>query len=260
MAPMNYPPEALKEIVANAVIHRDYNVSDDILVSVFNNRVEVRSPGTLPGHMTLDNLLQERFARNPTVVRLLNKYPNPPNKDIGEGLRTVFDKMKEARLKAPTFRMEGGYFIVELGHTPLARPHEIIPEYLESNSEVTNSIGRSLTGITSENAMKDVFYGLRDAGKIERVPGKVGNKSAWQLVAPAEDNEREADPLIDATDQPAVSSGEPEEAKPPTQDPKPRPTEPGRTSSRAGRAPGRNAPCPCGSGQKYKRCHGRPPV
>ena len=43
MAPTRYPPEALKEIIVNAVIHRDYIVSDDILVFVFDNRVEVRS-------------------------------------------------------------------------------------------------------------------------------------------------------------------------------------------------------------------------
>jgi ATP-dependent DNA helicase RecG len=99
MAPARYPPEALKEVVVNAVIHRDYNISDDILVSVFDNRVEVRSPGKLPGHMTLANLLSERFARNPRIVRLLNKYPDAPNKDIGEGLNTTFAKMREARLQ-----------------------------------------------------------------------------------------------------------------------------------------------------------------
>lgn len=46
-------------------------------------------------------------------------------------------------------------------------------------------IARELTGINSENAMKEFFYDLRDAGVIGRVPGKAGNKSAWQLVEPA---------------------------------------------------------------------------
>lgn len=62
MAPMKYPPEALKEVIVNAVIHRDYNISDDILVSIFDNRVEVRSPGRLPGHITKENILEERFS------------------------------------------------------------------------------------------------------------------------------------------------------------------------------------------------------
>lgn len=257
MAPVSYPPEALKEIIVNAVIHRDYNISDDILVSVLNNRVEVRSPGALPGHMTLNNLLKERFSRNPTIVRLLNKYPNPPNKDIGEGLRTVIEKMAEAKLKAPKFRIEGGYFVAELGHAPLARPQEIVMEYLASHAEVTNSIGRSLTGITSENAMKDVFYSLRDAGKIERVPGKAGSRSAWRLVGNIEDDARSSN------DQ-SLQDG-----KDPTNAPFGITTVIGllpgrlrrkhrRRTDRPGRVPGRNEECPCGSGQKFKRCHGRP--
>lgn len=185
MAPARYPPEALKEVIVNAVIHRDYNISDDILVWVFDNRVEVRSPGTLPGHMTLANLLSERFARNPRIVRLLNKYPDAPNKDIGEGLNTAFAKMREARLQDPELAVEGNTFVVRLGHTPLARPQELVMEYLDAHDEITNRVGREICGITSENTMKDVFLSLARAGKIERVPGRRGNRAAWQKVAPS---------------------------------------------------------------------------
>jgi ATP-dependent DNA helicase RecG len=185
MAPARYPPEALKEVIVNAVIHRDYNVSDDILVWVFDNRVEVRSPGGLPGHMTVTNLLTERFARNPKLVRLLNKYPDPPNKDIGEGLNTVVDKMREAKLQQPQFAIEGNSFVVRLGHTPLARPEEIVVEYLDNNAEITNRQARELCGISSENKMKEVFLGLAKAGRIERVPGKGGGSSAWRKSSSA---------------------------------------------------------------------------
>jgi ATP-dependent DNA helicase RecG len=185
LAPLHYPPEALKEIVVNAIVHRDYNVSDDIRVFVFDNRVEVRSPGKLPGHMTLNNLLTQRFARNPTVVRLLNKYPDPPNKDIGEGLRTTVAKMMEAKLKPPQFAVEGNDFVVRLGHTPLARPHEIVLDYLSTHDDITNRTARGLTGILSDNTMKDVFKALREAGQIEMVPGKRGRSTAWRLVAVA---------------------------------------------------------------------------
>ncbi|MFI6291743.1 ATP-binding protein [Nonomuraea sp. NPDC050790] len=181
MAPMKYPPEALKEIIVNAVIHRDYNISDDILVSVFDNRVEVRSPGRLPGHITKDNILEERFARNPSIVRLLNKYPDPPNKDIGEGLDTVFRTMRAAKLKEPILRVEDNSFTVVLEHTPLARPEELILEYLQNNAEIRNSVGRQLTGIESENAMKRIFYKLRDRGKIELVPARNKFNAAWRL-------------------------------------------------------------------------------
>lgn len=185
LEPLVYPPEALKEVIVNAVIHRDYNISDDIVIRVFDNRVEVRSPGRLPGHMTLTNLLTDRFSRNPTINRLINKYPNPPNKDIGEGLKTTVRSMAEAKLKAPVFDLEDNYFVVTIEHTPLARPQEIVLEYLDSHDEITNSIARELTGIDSENSMKEVFYSLKKTNQIERVPGKAGNKAAWQLTADA---------------------------------------------------------------------------
>jgi ATP-dependent DNA helicase RecG len=183
LVPVSYPPEALKEIVVNAVIHRDYNISDDIHILIFDNRVEVRSPGVLPGHMTIENLLTERVARNRTITRLLNLYPNPPNKDIGEGLNTVFDKMKEAKLKEPIFETTGNSFVVILGHAPLARPHELVMKYLETNDEITNRIARELTGITSENSMKEVFKQLQKGGHLEKVPDKFGNKAAWRKPA-----------------------------------------------------------------------------
>jgi len=183
IAPMRYPPEALKELIVNAVIHRDYNISDDILISIYDNRVEVRSPGRLPGHITKENILEDRFARNPTIVRLLNKYPDAPNKDIGEGLDTVFHAMKAARLKEPELRVDDNSFVVVLEHSPLARPEEIILEYLENHDEIRNKIARQLTGIDSENSVKKVFYRLRDAGKIEKVPGRTNFHAAWRKVS-----------------------------------------------------------------------------
>ena len=83
---IKYPPETLHEIITNAVLHRDYSVADDVHIRIFDNRIEVQSPGKLPAHVTVKNILYERFARNGALVRILNKFPNPPNKDVGEGL------------------------------------------------------------------------------------------------------------------------------------------------------------------------------
>jgi ATP-dependent DNA helicase RecG len=63
-------------------------------IRIFDNRIDVESPGRLPAHITPENILKERFARNPTLVRLINKFPNPPNKDVGEGLNTAFAAME----------------------------------------------------------------------------------------------------------------------------------------------------------------------
>jgi ATP-dependent DNA helicase RecG len=175
-----YPPEALHEIITNAVLHRDYSIPVDVQVRIFDNRIEVESPGRLPGHITVKNILKEQFARNPKVVRLINKFPNPPNKDVGEGLNTAFEAMEKLRLRKPIIEDRENSVVITLRHESLGSPEQLVLEYLENHEEITNSIGRELTGIKSENTMKEAFYRLRDRGLLEQVPGKLGNKAAWR--------------------------------------------------------------------------------
>jgi ATP-dependent DNA helicase RecG len=179
---VSYPDETLHEIVTNAVLHRDYSITTDIHIRIFDNKIEIESPGKLPGHITVENILKEQFARNPKIVRLINKFPNPPNKDVGEGLNTAFDAMRQLRLKTPEIKETPNSVLVVIRHESLASPEDTVMEYLETNEEITNRIGREITGIQSENTMKNVFYRLRDRRLIEQVPGKVGRASAWRKV------------------------------------------------------------------------------
>lgn len=177
---ISYPEETLHEILTNAVLHRDYSVTADIHVRIFDNRIEVENPGKLPGHITIANILDEQFARNPKLVRLINKFPNPPNKDVGEGLNTAFEAMRKLRLKAPEIVEKDNSVLVVIRHQGLASPEEAVMEYLENNDEITNRAGREITGIKSENTMKNVFIRLNRKCLIEPVPGKSGFRSAWQ--------------------------------------------------------------------------------
>ena len=175
-----YPEETLHEILTNAVLHRDYSIAADIHIRIFDNRLEVENPGKLPGHITLTNILDEQFARNPKIVRLINKFPDPPNKDVGEGLNTAFDAMRKLRLRDPEIIEKDNSVLVVIKHQSLASPEETVVEYLDNNDEITNRMGRELTGIKSENTMKNVFIRLHKKGLIEPVPGKSGFASAWQ--------------------------------------------------------------------------------
>lgn len=181
LEPVIYPTETLHEVITNAVLHRDYSIADDVHVRIFDNRVEVESPGRLPAHITKDNILKERFARNGNLVRVINKFPNPPNKDVGEGLNTAFEAMRNLRLKDPVFLEPDNSVIVQIKHEKLASAEDTIMEYLNNNESITNRVARGLTGIKSENSMKAVFLRLRDRNLIEPVPGRAaGFASAWQ--------------------------------------------------------------------------------
>jgi ATP-dependent DNA helicase RecG len=177
---IEYPQVTLHEIITNAVLHRDYSAADDIHVRIFDNRIEIESPGRLPAHITEANILEERFSRNGSIVRLINKFPDPPNKDVGEGINTAFDAMKKRGLTDPVIRQNENSVQVDIHHKRLGSLEEIIMTYLDDHDEVTNRIVRGLSGVGSENTVKDAFKRLAKAGQIERVPGKNGNKAAWQ--------------------------------------------------------------------------------
>lgn len=183
LEPIIYPRVTLHEIITNAVLHRDYGIADDVHVRIFDNRVEVESPGRLPAHITASNILDERFSRNGNIVRLINKFPNPPNKDVGEGLNTAFAAMKQLRLAPPVILEMDNAVVVDIRHQRLGSPEEVILEYLEEHEEVTNRKVRELTGIGSENRVKSIFLRLAQANQIERVPGKGGGHAAWRRVS-----------------------------------------------------------------------------
>ena len=177
---IEYPEETLHEIITNAVLHRDYSIATDIQIRIFDNRVEVESPGKLPGHVTVANILDAQAARNPKLVRLINKFPDAPNKDVGEGLNTAFEAMSKLRLRAPEIAELENSVLVYIRHERLASPEDMVREYLDAHDEITNAQGRQLTGIKSENTMKRVFWKLRDQGLIEMLPGRALCKSAWR--------------------------------------------------------------------------------
>ena len=176
-----YPDEALHELIANAVLHRNYSVQTDIQVRIFDNRVEIDSPGKLPGGVTVDNIKTVQFARNPKIIRLVNKFDNPPNKDVGEGINTAINAMGKLKLKPPEFIETASSFLAILRHEKLASPEIIIMNYLDKNDEISNTIARNMTGVAAPTTMGEIFNRLRQAGKIKlnKVPGK---RYTWSKI------------------------------------------------------------------------------
>ena len=108
-----YPLEAVRELLVNAVAHRDYNQQgDSIHLNLFADRLEVHSPGGLPGPVTLDNLLQARFSRNPVIVQALADMGFVER--LGYGLDRVVQAVRQAGLRPPQFAELAGSFRVTL--------------------------------------------------------------------------------------------------------------------------------------------------
>ena len=68
-----YPPDALREGIVNAICHRDYASVGEIHIRIFDDRIEIWSPGELPGSLTLDDLRKEHksMPRNPLIAEQL---------------------------------------------------------------------------------------------------------------------------------------------------------------------------------------------
>ncbi len=104
-----YPFEALRELLVNAVAHRDYNIQgDNIHLNLFSDRIEVHSPGGLPGPVTLQNLLQARFSRNVVIVQVLADLGYVER--LGYGLDRVVSVARQHGLPPPVFEEIAGSF------------------------------------------------------------------------------------------------------------------------------------------------------
>lgn len=110
---LEYPLEAARELLVNAVAHRDYSVAGDgIRLFIYRGRMEITSPGLLPGPVTIDNIKDERFSRNPVIVQVLSDMGFIER--LGYGVDRVIDLMTSQGMRAPEFSETAGGFRVTL--------------------------------------------------------------------------------------------------------------------------------------------------
>jgi ATP-dependent DNA helicase RecG len=88
------PKIVLEELVANALIHRDYFISAPIRIFIFNNRVEIISPGHLPNNLTIENIKSGNSnIRNPVLASFATKIL--PYRGLGNGIRRALKAYSE---------------------------------------------------------------------------------------------------------------------------------------------------------------------
>jgi ATP-dependent DNA helicase RecG len=118
---LEYPAFAWQEALVNAVAHRDYSITGaPIEVWMFDDRLEVRSPGLPPPPVTLEQMRHHKsvhFSRNPLLVRALADMGYL--KEMGEGIPRMFEEMEQHGLQPPQFALEGFFLVVTLHNTPV---------------------------------------------------------------------------------------------------------------------------------------------
>ena len=96
------PPIAIRELIINAVTHRNYLEPSCIQVALYDNRLEITSPGSLPMGMTIEKMKAGRTCiRNHALARALS-YMNLIE-NWGSGIRKITDACRDAGLREPEF-------------------------------------------------------------------------------------------------------------------------------------------------------------
>lgn len=104
------PRLVLEELVANALVHRDYLVSAPIRIFVFPNRIEIISPGSLPNRLTVENIkLGNSNARNPVLVSFANYIL--PYRGYGSGIMRSLEAYPDIEF---TDDKDGNKFVVTI--------------------------------------------------------------------------------------------------------------------------------------------------
>ena len=116
-----YPINALREIILNALIHRDYSLYTEgtpVQLDFFSDRVEVHSPGCLYGRATIEQLGHSRpDLRNPALAVMAETLTDSENRY--SGIPTIRREMEAYGLPAPVFENRRDEFVVTLYNTPL---------------------------------------------------------------------------------------------------------------------------------------------
>ncbi len=106
---------SLREIIVNAVVHRDYRIrGSKILIKIYSDKIEYQSPGSLPKGITPDNILTEHYLRNPSIGKAFSKIEYI--EEMGEGWNRIIEEHKKHPLKPkmPEIQDTGASVIVIL--------------------------------------------------------------------------------------------------------------------------------------------------
>ncbi|MCL4739568.1 MAG: putative DNA binding domain-containing protein [Burkholderiaceae bacterium] len=197
-----YPARVVKEAIVNAAIHRDYRLNRDIFVRIFDDRVEVESPGTLPGNITPATIARAGSkARNPLIAVNLREFPDPPNIDAGEGVPMMFAEMSRADLYPPQYRQSTDSAVesvtVTLFNAKRPSAWDEVSDWIDRHGVIANADVVRIAGVDTLKASK-LLVAWRDQGLLVALPGRAKRNMAYtkpsaadapmSLLSPLEDN------------------------------------------------------------------------
>lgn len=186
-----YPDRVVKEAIVNAVIHRDYRLNRDIFIRLYDDRIEVESPGVFPGNIMHANVGRTGSkARNPLIAQNLSEFPVPPNIDAGEGVKMMFAEMAHAKLYPPQYRQNTEAAVESVTVTLLnhERPTvwDEVRHWIDAHGAIANSDLCHIAEVDTLTASR-MLKAWVDQGVLEPLPNRAKRNMAYTKPAqPAE--------------------------------------------------------------------------
>jgi ATP-dependent DNA helicase RecG len=182
-----YPERVVKEAIVNAVIHRDYRLNRDIFIRIFDDRIEVESPGVFPGNITPANIGRAGSkARNPLVAQNLREFPVAPNIDAGEGVKMMFAEMDAAKLYPPQYSQntEAAVESVTVTLLNLERPNvwTEVSDWIDRHGSIANAELCKIAKVETLKASK-MLAAWVEQGVLEPLAGRGKRNMAYTKPA-----------------------------------------------------------------------------
>jgi ATP-dependent DNA helicase RecG len=171
-----YPIEAIREAITNAICHRDYEISSDVQVRIFEDRLEVWGCGPLPDPLTVDDLKREHKSvlRNPLIAKcfFLIKFIER----WGTGTNRIINSCLDHGLPEPLFEERSGGLVVTLRKyritedilKALSERQRRIVEYLREHGRINRKECMDLLNTSKDTAYRELTE-LKRKGITKRV-------------------------------------------------------------------------------------------
>lgn len=155
-----YPEFAWLEGIVNAVTHREYAmVGRYILVSMYDDRLEIDSPGKLPSIVTIDNIKETRYSRNPRIARLLTDFGWV--RELNEGVKRIFSDMEKFFLEDPVYSEPEQ-------SVRLVLKNNIVMRNLRKKDRAAESIGEDIWGALDDTDRQILVF-LSEKREVTRL-------------------------------------------------------------------------------------------
>ena len=187
----DYPLEALREALINAVCHRDYTIFSNIEVRIYDDKLIIRSPGFLPYGITLEELYKPHSStlRNKGLAEVL--YDTELIERWGSGIEKIQQHCLDARLSEPTFEEYQGFQVVfrkyvydeeYLRSLNLNERQIKAVMYVKEKGQTTNKEYQEICATSKRTASRDLLD-LVSSGIFEQI-GTTGAGTAYILKGP----------------------------------------------------------------------------